>query len=178
MSHPDLAIFGYSDGSMFLRATPKPNVAAIISIHGRREFGVEADVGHRLDLAFDDVDVPPPGDEMARLRAASRRRWCEQNGLMEVAPTPSDAAAIIEFARVVRGVDGIILCHCGGGMSRAPAAALICLAAWRGPGSEVHCVTEIRKLRRGAAPHAGLVRFADEVLGRRGRLVHALASLR
>jgi predicted protein tyrosine phosphatase len=176
MTHPVLAIFGYSDGSMFLRATPKPNVAAIISIHGRREFGIKADVAHRLDLAFDDVDVPPPGDEMAMLRAASRRRWCEQNGLIEVAPTPSDAAAIIEFARAVRGVDGMILCHCGGGMSRAPAAALICLAAWRGPGSEADCVTEILRLRRGAAPHGGLVRFADGVLGRGGRLVHALAA--
>jgi predicted protein tyrosine phosphatase len=72
----------------------------------------------------------------------------------------------------------MILCHCGGGMSRAPAAALICLAAWRGPGSEADCVTEILKLRRGAAPHRGLVRFADEVLGRRGRLVHAPASFR
>ena len=178
MTHPALAIFGYSDGAMFLRATPKPNVAAIISIHGRREFGIEADVKHRLDLAFDDVEVPAPDDEMAMLRAAGRRRWCEQNGLAEVAPVPSDAAAIIEFARAVRGVDGIVLCHCGGGMSRAPAAALICLAAWRGPAAEAECVTEVLNLRRGAAPHSGLVRFADEVLGRGGRLVNALASAR
>jgi len=48
----------------------------------------------------------------------------------------------------------------------------------RGPGSEADCVTEILKLRPGAAPHGGLVRFADEVLGHGGRLVHALAAFR
>ena len=88
----------------------------------------------------------------------------------------ADAAAIIDFAETIRGVDGITVCHCGGGVSRAPAAALLCLSVWRGAGSEAECVAEILKLRRGAVPHAGLVRFADEVLERDGRLIRALAS--
>ena len=46
---------------MFLRGTPRADVAAIISIRGACEFGVEADVAHRLDLAFDDVEVVAPG---------------------------------------------------------------------------------------------------------------------
>jgi predicted protein tyrosine phosphatase len=169
---------GYSEAAMFLRATPVPNVGAVISIHGRREFGVEADVPHRLDLEFDDVEVPEAGDVLALGRAAGRKRWAEQNGLVEVAPAMADAAAIIRFAETVGGIDGIVLCHCGGGMSRAPAAALVCLAVWLGAGREAQAVEHVRTVRRGAVPHVGLVRFADELLGRGGRLVGALTGTR
>jgi predicted protein tyrosine phosphatase len=108
----------------------------------------------------------------------ARRRWAEQNGLVEVAPTADDVAAIIGFAEAVRATDDLVLCHCGGGMSRAPAAALVCLAVWRGPGAEVDCVHDVLTLRRGAVPHAGLVRLADERLGHGGKLVEALEAMR
>jgi predicted protein tyrosine phosphatase len=163
---------------MFLRGTLGAEVAAIIAIHGKREFGVEAEVPRRLDLTFDDVEAPRPGDEMGMLRAASRRRWGELNGLIEVAPVRADAEAIVRFAEEERGVEGLVLCHCGGGMSRAPAAALVCLAVWLGAGREAECVAEVLRLRRGAVPHEGLVRMADDVLGRGNRLVEALIEVR
>ena len=175
MMHPQLVILGYSEAAMFLRANPKPDVAAVISIHGAREFGIELQVPHRLDLAFDDVEVAVTNDLMSMQRAMSHRRLAEQNGLVEVAPTAADAAAIVKFAETGRGVDGIILCHCGGGMSRAPAVGLICLSVWRGAGTEGECVAEILRLRQGAVPHTGLVRFADEALCRDGALVRAAA---
>ena len=79
---------------------------------------------HRLDLVFDDVE-PAAKDDLSSLeREIRRRRWNEQNNLIEAAPTESDAAAIIEFAHQVHDAQGIVLCHCGGGMSRAQAAAL------------------------------------------------------
>jgi predicted protein tyrosine phosphatase len=161
---------------MFLRGTSGADVAAIISIHGRREFGVEAEVPRRLDLAFDDVEAPRPDDGVGVLRAASLRRWGELNGLVQVAPVRADAEAIARFAEEARGVEGLVLCHCGGGVSRAPAAALICLAVWCGAGTEAECVAEVLGLRRGAVPHDGLVGMADEVLGRGGRLVEALGE--
>jgi predicted protein tyrosine phosphatase len=172
--YPALAVLGYSEAGMFLRARPEPEVSAVISIHGKREFGVELECEQRLDLAFDDVEVVRPGDLEALERQMMRRRWNEQNGLVEVAPTKEDAAAIVEFAARVRDANGIVLCQCDGGISRAPAAAVICLAVWRGAGCEEECVAEVRRLRRGAVPHAGLVGFADEVLGRGGRLVGAV----
>ena len=178
MTHPQLAVLGYSEAAMFLRGSPKPNVTGIISIHGAREFGVEAEVSRRLDLTFDDVEVAVPDDMLAMQRAMSRKRWAEQNGLSEVAPVRADAEAIVRFADTVRDDGGVLLCHCGGGMSRAPAAALICLSVWRGAGCEADCVAEILKLRRGAVPHVGLVRFADELLSRDGELVAALAAAR
>ena len=176
MTHPQLCILGYSEAAMFLRGSPTPNVAAIISIHGAREFGVEAEVAHRLDLTFDDAEVAAAHDVTAIQRAMSRKRWLEQNGLREVAPVVADVMSIIKLAEEVRRVDGVLLCHCGGGMSRAPAAALICLAVWRGAGFEKESVSEILRLRRGAVPHVGMIRFADELLGRDGKLVTALVA--
>jgi predicted protein tyrosine phosphatase len=176
VANPQLAIFGYSEAAMFLRSTLKPNVTGIISIHGNREFGVEADVTHRLDLMFDDVEAARPDDELAMQRMLSRKRWNEQNGLTEIAPTRADAELIIEFAESQRNAEGILLCHCGGGMSRAPAAALICLATWHGPGNDAECVSEVMSLRQGTVPHAGLVRLADELLCRQGDLVRALSN--
>ena len=175
---PALVILGYSEAAMFVRGRPGLALAGLVSIHGRREFGVEAEAGRRLDLVFDDVEVPEPGDVFALQRAMSRRRWAEQNGLAEVPPGSADAAAVIEFAEALRGAGGTVLCHCGGGMSRAPAAALICLAVWAGAGAEAECVASVRRLRRGAVPHAGLVRFADALLGREGKLVEALSARR
>lgn len=161
---------------MFLRATPTPHVAGIISIHGRREFGIEAKTTPRLDLHFDDVEAAIEGDPVSQHRTTLRRRWAETNGLVEQPPALADAAAIIAFAESMRGAEGIVLCHCGGGISRSPAAALICLAVWRGEGTETDCATMIRGLRRGASPHRSLVRFADQLLGRGGRLVAAADS--
>ena len=161
---------------MFLKGISGSDVAAIISIHGSREFGVQSDINPRLDLNFDDVEVAPDHDLMARQRALSRKRWNEVNNLVEIAPYAEDAASIIKFAGNLCDQSGIVLCHCAGGMSRAPAAALICLATWRGPGTEADCVAKIRKLRKGAVPHIGLLRFADELLNRGGSLVEAVAA--
>ena len=62
-------------------------------------------------------------------------------------------------------------------MSRAPAAALICLAVWAGAGREAACAAEVRSLRPGAVPHRGLVRLADDLLGSGGSLIGALAAV-
>jgi predicted protein tyrosine phosphatase len=178
MAHPQVVILGYSEAAMFLRGTSGAEVTGIVSIHGAREFGVEAaGVGRRLDLGFDDVEVAEEGDVMGMQRVMSRRRWCELNGLVEVGPTVEDAGAIVAFAEKMRDDGGIVLCHCGAGMSRAAAGGLICLAVWRGEGAEAECVAEVLRMRRGAVPHVGLVGLADEVMGRGGRLVRALAAV-
>ena len=45
----------------------------MISIHGRREVGIEADVS-RLDLTFDDVEVATGSDVMQLQKAMRRKR--------------------------------------------------------------------------------------------------------
>ena len=164
---------------MFLRAGSAASVKAVISIHGAREFGVEAPAGiHRLDLEFDDFEEGEPGDEVAFYRAHAQRKWAAETGRPVAAPTLNHARAIVEFARKTRDLDGIVLCHCGAGMSRAPSAALLCLATWTEPGHEAECVVELMKLRPGATPLVGLVRLGDEMLDRAGRLIRAVTERR
>ena len=172
--HPRLTILGYSEAAMFIRQTPPTEISGIISIHGSREFAVECNCIHRLDLVFDDTESPTTNDVASLQRELRQRRWNEQNNRIENAPSLSDAAAIIEFAKKVQNASGTIVCHCGAGMSRAPAAALICMAVWNGPGTESGCVDSIRQLRHGTVPHIGLVGFADKLLSRNGKLIAAL----
>jgi predicted protein tyrosine phosphatase len=176
MPRPRLVILGYSEAAMYLRGASGGEVGALISIHGPREFGVEAAVSRKLDLTFDDVEVPVPGDVLSMQRAMGRRRWAEQTGLTEVAPTRDDVEAIVRFAESIRDDAGTLLCHCAGGMSRAPAAAFICLAVWLGTGRERECAAEVKRIRPGAVPHIGVVRFADELLSRGGELVRAVSA--
>ena len=137
------------EAAMFIRQTPPTEISGIISIHGSREFAVECNCIHRLDLVFDDTESPTTNDVASLQRELRQRRWNEQNNRIENAPSLSDAAAIIEFAKKVQNASGTIVCHCGAGMSRAPAAALICMAVWNGPGTESGCVDSIRQLRHG-----------------------------
>ncbi len=72
----------------------------------------------------------------------------------------------------------MLLCHCQAGISRSPAAALLCLAAWTGPGRERDCVEQVMQIRPAAVPHMGLVNFGDALLGRQGELVKAVLEVR
>jgi predicted protein tyrosine phosphatase len=172
-THPPIAIFGYSEAAMFLRRKPRQPIAGLISIHGPRESAVEFTACDRLDLIFDDIEPSTATDLIALQKEVSRRRWNEQNNLTEIAPAPFHVSAIIEFARRHAGASDLIMCHCGAGMSRAPAAALICLSVWLGDGLELNAAQVVARLRPGATPNPALVRMADELLGRNGRLIEA-----
>lgn len=86
------------------------------------------------------------------------------------------AKEIIDFARGWDG-SGDILIHCNRGVSRSTAAAFIILCV-REPATPE--VALMRRLRC-AAPHADpcplFVSYADEVLGREGRMAEALDDL-
>lgn len=178
MAHPNVLILGHSEAAMLLRARPA-DLAGIISIHGRHEPVLEAPgVSDRLDLCFDDVEAPEAGDALGVLKAFVHRKWNEETGRPQLPPTIDDARAIIEFARSIGDRRGTLLCQCQAGVSRSPAAALLCLAQWRGSGHEQECATEVLRIRPCAMPHAGLVRIGDEVMGREGALIRAMRDVR
>jgi len=174
--HPRIVVLGYSPAAMLLRQPEGWEVTAIIAIGGMQEHCVEGYAPHRLDLIFDDVEVPDPNDMFQVHQAHVRRAFDELNGRSTNPPTVEHARAIIEFAHRVRDVGGILLCHCGAGISRSPAAALLCLATWMGPDREVESVRELLRVRPVCAPHRDLVRFGDQLLKRNGKLVEALAN--
>lgn len=161
---------------MFLRGSGEDDVVALIAIHGQREYAVECRRPiPRLVLQFDDSAALSAIDPIAAARIRIRQREAAEIGLRLSPPTIEHARAILNFGEMIQPLDGTLLCHCLAGISRSPAAALICLALWMGPGREDECVARIRQGRPAAIPHADLVAFADELLGRRGNLVAALA---
>jgi len=171
MPQPPIVMFGYSEASMLMRQKKGPQVKAIISIHGLHEYAVDAPgVWRRLTLRFDDVDVPDPNDALGMYRSWVHRKWAAEIGRPMTPPSREDAEAIIDFARSIRDMEGTLLCHCHAGISRSPAAALLCLAAWTGAGREKHCVEQIMQNRPAAVPHLGLIAFGDTLLGRQGSL--------
>jgi predicted protein tyrosine phosphatase len=174
--YPRLVVLGYSEAAMFLKQPMAAELSAVISIHGQREYPLElADpVAHHLTLEFDDSPAPDDSDPLQAARVQLRKREAAEIGLTLRPPTIDHARAILDFAEQVKTCNGILLCQCQAGISRSPAAALLCLAAWAGPGRERPCVEYLRQIRPASVPHPDLVRLADQLLLARGALSAAI----
>lgn len=179
MAVPKVLILGYSEAAMFLAQSPRPRVDAVLSIHGKREYAVDAPgVPHVRVLQFDDTELPDESESFAEARVAIRQREAAAIGLDLCPPSESHAKAILEFAEATRRADGFVLFQCLAGVSRSPAAALICMAAWTGVGHETECVKHLIDIRPCCQPHRGLVAMGDALLNRKRRLLSALDTLR
>jgi predicted protein tyrosine phosphatase len=178
VAHPSIRILGYSEAAMFLRSANAADLRAILSIHGEREQAVTAPdaLAHHLVLRFDDADSPDDRDLVLAYRTLMQRRRDELYGRPLTPPAIEDARAIIEFARTIERLDGTLLCQCHAGVSRSPAAALLCLATWTGAGQERACVEEVLLARPCAAPHRSLTAYGDTLLGRDGALTRAVTE--
>jgi predicted protein tyrosine phosphatase len=173
--HPDILVLGYSEAGMLVRKGVA-SLGALITIHGQREYPIEVPgLSAHLGLEFDDTVAPSPTDPIQAASVRMRHRQAAEIGLNLRPPTVEDAASIIEFAGAIRDTQGSLLCQCQAGISRSPAAALLCLATWTEPGQESHCVQHLLSVRPSAVPHSDLVAFGDTVLGRGGLLCDALA---
>ena len=174
-SLPQLLILSYSEAGMLLAGHNRPDIQAVIAIYGQREHPVDVtDIPHTLVLHFDDADVPDSDDPIAVAQLQYRRRLAAEFGLDLSPPTIEHARRIIDFARSITDLPGLLLCQCHAGISRSPAAALLCLATWTAPGQEAQCVNHILAIRPPAQPHRDLVRFGDAILSRAGQLTSAL----
>jgi predicted protein tyrosine phosphatase len=171
---PRFVVLGYSDAAMLLRNPGSPAISAILSIRGQREHAVDPPDGvPQLVLQFDDA-MPAPDDPLEASRWRLRQRDAAEVGLRLQPPTIDHARRIIEFGERYRNASGAILLQCLAGISRSPAAALICLATCTGPGREIECVRALLQQRPAALPHRGLVALGDDALGRGGALSEAL----
>lgn len=160
-THPAILIAGRAAADAICQRAGM-GVTAVISIvdEGERVCHGFESVPRRLRLEMDD----------AAGQAGGPGRYSPRP------PTREQAREIIEFARSIGGAGGTLLCHCNAGLSRSPAAALICLATWLPPGAEREAAERIARIRPGARPHGELVRFADDLLARDGALVAAAAA--
>ena len=67
--------------------------------------------------------------------------------------------------------------HCWAGISRSTAAAFITLCSLRPERDEAALALALREASPSATPNARLVAVADDILGRNGRMVDAIAAI-
>ncbi|MCC2110589.1 MAG: tyrosine phosphatase family protein [Hyphomicrobiales bacterium] len=67
--------------------------------------------------------------------------------------------------------------HCWAGISRSTAAAFIAVCALAPRRNEIEIATELRRKSPTATPNMRLVTLADGLLGRKGRMVEAVAGI-
>ncbi|MDY8109551.1 tyrosine protein phosphatase [Fulvimarina sp. 2208YS6-2-32] len=73
--------------------------------------------------------------------------------------------------------DRPLVVHCFAGISRSTAAAYILAISLNPALEEMALARELRARAPSATPNARLVGFADEILGRKGRMVEAIRSI-
>lgn len=118
-----------------------------------------------LCLAFDDIGV-----ESFLLGTAQR-------SIQLAGPTFEDVQSAISARRSL-SPEALVAVHCEFGRSRSTAIALALLADAHGPGREAEAVADLLRLDVDGKfhPNPRIVRFADTILLRSGRLEAALAE--
>lgn len=116
-----------------------------------------ADYGdhHRTTLRFHDIIEPADG---------------------KVMPTRDHLRQILDFGSSLRDAQGQghLLVHCHMGVSRSTAAMLTLMAQAAPETAEEELFARLRGIRAQAWPNSVMVAFADDMLGREGRMVAAL----
>jgi predicted protein tyrosine phosphatase len=115
-----------------------------------REFACE----RHLRLAFHDIVEPVAG---------------------LTAPDRDMMRAVLDFGRN-SGRQRALLIHCWAGISRSSAAAYA-IACDRNSGFERDIATELRRRSPSATPNRLMVRLADDLLERDGRMIAAIAAI-
>lgn len=113
---------------------------------------------HRVTLRFHDIIDPRPG---------------------QIMPAPEHVAEILRFGQDLRETatgraSGHLLVHCHMGISRSTAAMLMLMAQADPEEDEDGLFARLSEIRPQAWPNSVMIGFADEQLGRNGRLTQAL----
>jgi predicted protein tyrosine phosphatase len=91
-------------------------------------------------------------------------------------PAEAHVRNLIAFAREWDRARPMVV-HCFAGISRSTAAAYIISAALAPERDEAELARELRLASPSATPNARLVAIADDILGRDGRMVKAIAAI-
>jgi len=134
------------------------HVLSIIDTHEPRppvldSFSV---IDHEL-IRFDDVVAEYPGFE---------------------ACTPAHIVKVLEFGERVHARPGShVLVHCHAGISRSTAAMAMILAQAHPEADDDRLFRRLAEIRPQAWPNSMMIGFADDLLGRQGRMTAALRRL-
>ncbi len=125
--------------------------------------------GHEIQVA---TPKSLPADR--HLRIGVHDIWEPAPG--QTLPQPDMVHAVLAFGRGWSG-EAPILVHCWAGISRSSASAFTLACARNPHADEAAIAREIRARSPHAAPNPRIVALADEILGRNGRMVAALAAI-
>jgi predicted protein tyrosine phosphatase len=121
--------------------------------HPSVDWSALASVRH-VRLAFHDIVEPVPG----------------------LTPPDRDLMqAVLDFGRQHESQRSLLI-HCWAGISRSSAAAFV-IACDRNPGFERDIANELRRRAPFVTPNRLMVRLADELLARDGRMVEAIDNI-
>lgn len=93
-----------------------------------------------------------------------------------VPPTRDHVAEILAFAERFDPHEDVLV-HCQAGISRSTAAALAVICRVEPEHTEQQALDRVLAVRAEAWPNRLMVRYADDLLGRDGRLVQAVSGL-
>lgn len=131
---------------------------------------------HMISLLDPDsmVDTPRGLAAERHLKVGINDIWEPADGLIH--PTAETVEAILKFGRTWEPLDPMLV-HCWAGISRSSATAFI-LACERSPEASERTIAEhLRRASSVATPNPLMVELADDLLGRRGRMVDAIRAI-
>ncbi len=157
---------------------PSPEMLYVCPLDAVDEVVARTQPRHMISLVNEEVMrelATPPGVPRKRhLRLTMNDITEPREG--HVAPSPAHVAAIIEFVLSWER-DAPVLVNCLAGISRSTAAAFTIVCALNPETDERRIARLLRESSPTAQPNRRLVGFADEALGREGRMIEAAAAI-
>jgi predicted protein tyrosine phosphatase len=133
---------------------------------------VEHGVSHVLGCLGPESPHPELGFDQARhLKLTFHDILDEMEGFQP--PTREHVEKIVQFVDAWQQ-QGKLLVHCFAGISRSTASAFTAMCMINSQEDEIVLARELRSHSPVASPNLRMVKFADDILGRRGRMVDAV----
>lgn len=136
----------------------KHKVSHVVSLLGpetpHRSFSGITDTNH-LKLTFHDILEPAEG---------------------LTPPAADHVETLIGFLKARQGQDPMLI-HCWAGISRSTASAFTAMCLYNPEADEHTLARQLRALSHVATPNRRIVAFADDIMGRRGRMVDAVDTI-
>jgi predicted protein tyrosine phosphatase len=93
-----------------------------------------------------------------------------------VAPAPSDVETLVTFLKTWERTTPMLI-HCWAGISRSTAAAFTAMCLHHPQTDEFALARQLRDHSHVATPNRRIVAYADDILGRKGRMVDAVDAI-
>jgi predicted protein tyrosine phosphatase len=126
---------------------------------------------HLISLLDPGHVIPTPTGLGPHLRIGVHDIAEEAEGL--ICPDETVVEQVVAFGRTWEGAAPMVV-HCWAGISRSGASAFTLACARNPDASPIEIAEEIRRRSRYASPNRRIVALADDLLGRRGRMVDAI----